>query len=143
MSAPLLSTVVDDNVVRPHVSVVMPTYNRAFMLRKTVDMVLGQTLHELELIIVDDHSTDNTETVVKEIIERDKRVCYHKPNRKGGITLVVNEGIMLSKGHYVQICHDHDIYRPTLTEKLARVLDRNPSVAFVHPGRQGCDHAFH
>lgn len=124
----------------PLVSVVMPTYNRADLLPVSARMVLDQSLRDLELVISDDHSTDATPEAAAELARRDPRVVYHRPAHKGGITGAVNGGILRSRGRFVQICHDHDIFLPTLTEKLAGVLRRHPSVAFAHPGRQGCDH---
>ncbi|GEM_PF-3334541 len=139
-TAPQLKPFQDDGRPRPKVSIIMPAYNRADFMRNSATMILQQTLTDLELIISDDHSTDHTPQVAAELARLDPRVRYHRPSVKGGINTVVNEGISLSRGHYIQLCHDHDIYLPTLTEKLAEVMNRNPSVVFVHPGRQGCDH---
>lgn len=118
----------------------MPTYNRSCLLSESAAMVLSQTLRDLELIISDDCSTDDTPGAVGEMMAADARVRYYRAERNAGITAAVNEGIRRSKGEFIQICHDHDIYRPTLTERLADVLVRHPSVVFVHPGRQGCDY---
>ena len=52
----------------PEVSVILPTYNRAFILRRAVESVLNQSYRDLELIVVDDGSTDDTEALVKDII---------------------------------------------------------------------------
>jgi glycosyltransferase involved in cell wall biosynthesis len=124
----------------PKVSAVMVTCNRLNHLRDCIEMMLGQTLPDLELIVADDHSSDGTEDYVRQLCLRDARVRYHKASSKGGITVAVNSAIRIARGDYIQICHDHDGYLPRLTEKMAGVLDRNPSVVFVHPGRQGCDH---
>lgn len=139
MVPPRLQPVLE-NLHRPLVSVVMPAYNRAYHLRESAQMILAQTLQNLELIICDDHSTDMTPQVASELAAKDNRVHYYRPPEKGGITSVLNAGITLSRGKYIQICHDHDIYLPALTEKMAGVMERNPSVVFVHPGRQGCDY---
>jgi glycosyltransferase involved in cell wall biosynthesis len=139
MSAPQLLPV-PAGTTRPRVSIVMPTYNRADYLRESAKMILAQSLSDLELIISDDHSTDHTTDVVAELIDLDQRVHYHRPDGKGGINRVLNEGISISKGYYIQICHDHDIYFPQLTEKLANVLDKHPTIVFAHPGLQGCDY---
>jgi glycosyltransferase involved in cell wall biosynthesis len=139
MTPPILQPV-PGNSHRPLVSVVMPAFNRADHLSKAAQMILAQSLQDLELIICDDHSTDLTPQVAHELAANDNRVRYHRPPEKGGVTGVMNAGITLSRGKYIQICHDHDIYLPTLTEKMADVMERNPSVVFVHPGRQGCDY---
>lgn len=103
-------------------------------------MILCQTVQDIELIISDDHSTDDTPLVAAELVARDRRVRYHRPAIKGGVSLVLNEGVQKSRGHYIQICHDHDIYLPTLLEKLVTILENNPTVVFAHPGIQWCDH---
>lgn len=139
MTAPLLPPLPADGQ-RPLVSVVMAAYNRSEFLRSSAQMILDQSLRDLELIICDDHSTDSTPEVARELAVQDGRVKYLRPTQKGGITGVLNAGIERARGKYIQICHDHDIYLPTLTEKMADVMERNPSVVFVHPGRQGCDH---
>lgn len=139
MTAPSLAPVQSGGHT-PLVSVVMPAYNRAELMRQSVQMILDQSLHDLELIICDDHSTDSTPQVARELLVKDARVQYCRPPEKGGMTGVVNAGINLSRGKYIEICHDHDIYLPKLTEKMAGVMERHPEVVFVHPGRQGCDH---
>jgi glycosyltransferase involved in cell wall biosynthesis len=139
MSAPALAPVVT-SCVRPLVTVVMPTFNRASLMRESASMVLNQTLRDLELLICDDGSTDETADVVAQIAAEDKRVRYLRMPTRGGITGVVNYGIRASCGQYVQICHDHDIYLPPMLERLACIFECNPSVVFAHPGRQGCDY---
>ena len=59
------------------VSVILPTYNRATLLTRSISSVLGQRVHQIELIIVDDCSTDNTSEVVGSF--NDKRIKYIKP----------------------------------------------------------------
>jgi glycosyltransferase involved in cell wall biosynthesis len=138
MTAPSLPPFVTDGC--PCVSAVMPTYNRAELMRESVKAILNQTMSNFELIISDDHSTDQTSEVAAELTAFDSRVRYHRLNARGGVAFALNEAILLSCGRYIQVCHDHDIYYPTLLEKMTSVLNRYPSVAFVHPGTQGCDH---
>jgi len=109
-------------------------------MRSSVKMLLQQTLDDFELIVVDDQSTDHTAQVVAELMLQDERVKYHCLSEKRFVAGAMNAGILLSQGDYIQICHDHDIYISTLTEKMADLMDRHPSVMFVHSGRQGCDH---
>ncbi|MEZ4671531.1 MAG: glycosyltransferase family A protein [Anaerolineae bacterium] len=140
MTPPILKAYTGDGQNLPKVSVVMAAYNRAEFMRESAMMILNQTLQNIELIISDDHSTDSTPEVVDELAKSDARVRYHRPAVKGGINTVLNEGIGLTRGEYIQICHDHDIYLPTMLEKMSGIMDRHSTVAFVHPGRQGCDY---
>ena len=126
--------------MNPKVSVVMITCNRVGYLRDCIQMIFRQTMSDLELIVADDHSTDGTADYVRQVSAEDTRVRYHKAGVKGGINAALNSAIGIARGEYIQICHDHDRYLPTLIERMADVLDRNPDVVFVHPGRQGCDY---
>lgn len=139
MTPPILLPLSTDQQAKPLVSVVMPAFNRAELMRHSAEMILNQSLYNLELIISDDHSTDHTADVASELMSVDTRVRYHRPSKKGGINTVLNEGIKLARGKYIHICHDHDFYLPLLCQSLAELMERHPTVVFAHPGRQGCD----
>ena len=102
----------------PRVSVIIPTYNRARTLRRAVESVLSQELEDLEVIVVDDCSTDGTESVVRSF--EDPRVQYiaHETNRGGSAAR--NTGIDAAEGEYVAFLDDDDQYR---TEKLRRQVE--------------------
>ena len=99
------------------VSVVVPTYNRAEALPDTIDSVLAQTHEELELLVVDDASTDDTREVVESY--DDPRVEYlrHEENRGGSAAR--NTGIEAAEGEYVAFLDSDDEWLP---EKLERQL---------------------
>jgi glycosyltransferase involved in cell wall biosynthesis len=115
----------------PKVSVVVTTYQRADLLRRALSDLQCQSLADFEVIIVDDGSTDHTGSVVRGI--SDTRFRYvRKPHI--GVPAVVNAGIVASAGEYIMICHDHDVYSPTMLEKFSACLDRHPSAAFCFCG---------
>ncbi|WP_427161911.1 glycosyltransferase family 2 protein [Aliinostoc sp. HNIBRCY26] len=90
----------------PLVSFILPSFNRGEYLEKCVTSVLKQTITELECIIVDDGSTDNTREVAKMLMSRDPRVKYfYKEN--GGVSSARNLGIREAKGEWIQ-CLDPD-----------------------------------
>jgi len=115
----------------PRVSVVLTTFNRAEVLRSTLDTIVNQTLDDFELIICDDASPDHTASVAEEFSAKDSRISYHRNARNLGMPGNLNEGIRRSTGVYVANLHDGDIYSPDLLEKWAAALDRNPGAAFV------------
>lgn len=88
------------------VSVIIPTYNRANTLERAVRSVLNQTYQNIELIIVDDGSTDNTEEVVKKIA--DNRIIYLKYNTNRGSQTAMNLGIEMSQGELIAIQDSDD-----------------------------------
>lgn len=102
----------------PEVSVVIPTYNRAFVVGDAIRSALEQTFRDIEVIVVDDGSTDNTEEVVKSF--GDKRIRYIKLNANRGGAAARNAGIKVAKGKYVAFLDSDDLWLP---EKIERQLE--------------------
>src|SRR5438132_12765470 len=102
----------------PTVSVIIATHNRARLLRRAIHSVLAQTFEDWELLVVDDGSTDNTETIAVSL--QDLRICYlrHEVNR--GLSAARNTGIRISRGEYVAFLDDDDEWLP---KKLERELE--------------------
>lgn len=99
----------------PAVSVIIPTYNRAHIISRSIRSILNQTYNDFELIIVDDGSTDNTEEVVKNF--NDKRIKYivHKENM--GASSALNTGINFSSGSFVTFNGSDDEWLPEKLEE--------------------------
>jgi len=113
----------------PSVSVIIPTYNRAWAIKDAVDSVLNQTYGDLEIIVVDDGSTDRT----RECIEgfKDPRVRYlYKEN--GGVASALNFGIRQSTGAYIARLDSDDIFLPRKLEIQIKVMNGNPDVGLVY-----------
>lgn len=106
------------------VSVVMPIYNAYDYLRPAIDTVLGQTLTEIELICVDDGSTDNTLEILKEYHAADSRVRIVTENNAGPST-ARNKGLNRARGKYVIFLDADDFYDHTLLEKLYNLAERD------------------
>lgn len=100
----------------PTVSVVIPTHNRADLLQRAVCSVLGQTFGDLELIVVDDASTDNTERIMRSFERTDRRVRYlkHAVNRRQSAAR--NTGIDATSGAFIAFLDDDDEWLPTKLE---------------------------
>jgi len=99
----------------PLVSVVIPTYNRSQLILRAVRSVLEQTYTNLECIVVDDFSSDNTKEIIKSV--KDERIIYlrHKDNQRASAAR--NTGIKCAKGDYVAFLDDDDLWLPTKLEK--------------------------
>jgi glycosyltransferase involved in cell wall biosynthesis len=115
----------------PKVSVVLTTYNRAHVLPVTLDSILSQTLTDFELIVSDDHSSDDTPRVAAAYAAKDGRVRYRRNATNLKMPGNLNAGIAEARGEFVANLHDGDIYRADLLEKWATALERYPSAAFV------------
>ena len=112
--------------MKSKVSVIVPCYNQAQFLAETLDSVLAQTHENWECIIVNDGSTDNTETVAKEYCDRDKRFVYHK-KENGGLSSARNAGLDIVQGDYVQFLDSDDILLPHKFEYQIRMMETNMS----------------
>ena len=80
----------------PTVNVIIPTYNRAHLITRSIKSVLEQTYQDFEIIIVDDYSTDDTEYVIKRF--RDPRIKYVKNDTNKGAGAARNKGVKCSVG---------------------------------------------
>lgn len=109
----------------PRVSVVLPTYNRAAFLKRSIGSVLGQSCRDLELIVVDDGSTDDTERLVAGYV--DDRVRYIRRDSNRGAGAARNTGIALAKGRYIAFQDSDDEWLPSKLERQLAVLDKSPA----------------
>ena len=99
------------------VSVIMPIYNAYDYLRPAIDSVLDQTLKEIELICVDDGSTDSSFDLIKEYQKKDERIRI-VTETNAGPALARNNGIKRARGEYLAFLDADDFFEPTLLEKL-------------------------
>lgn len=101
------------------VSVIMPVYNSGIYLKTAVESILNQSLREMELILVDDGSTDGSSDKCDEYARNDSRVVViHQKN--GGICNARNAALKIAKGEYIGFSDHDDEYLPGLLEKAYR-----------------------
>lgn len=118
---------------RPVVSVVVPTYNRARVLPRAIECVLGQSCGDLELLIVDDGSTDDTEAAVSGYT--DPRVRYLREPINRGTSAARNVGLREARGTFVAFLDSDDEWLPDkLTRQLAVFASRGPETGLVYTG---------
>ena len=121
-----------NTLVRPLVSVLMPAYNHAPYVRAAVESVLGQTYDNLELIAIDDASTDATWEMLQSFADARLRISRHDANRGAHATL--NEALALAKGEIVAIINSDDMYYPERLQRAVSCLAGNSSLGacFTH-----------
>ncbi|HEX5421903.1 MAG TPA: glycosyltransferase [Candidatus Acidoferrales bacterium] len=106
----------------PTVSVIVPNYNHARFLRERLDSILEQTYDDFELILLDDASTDDSPTILREYASHPKVVHLHFNEKNSGSTFAQwNKGVRLARGQYVWIAESDDFSAPQF---LARLVDR-------------------
>jgi len=115
----------------PIFSLVIPTYNRAHLICKTIESVLQQDFHNFEVVIVDDGSTDNTEEVVGKFT--DKRIQYYKKeNAERGAAR--NFGSAKAKGMYINFFDSDDLMYPNHLSAANRLFSTTGEPEFFHLG---------
>jgi len=119
----------------PRVSVVIPAYKRADVLPRAIDSALAQTMADLDVIVVDDGSPDDTESVVRAYDDPRVRYVAHETNR--GVSAARNTGIDAARGAYVAFLDSDDEWLPRKLERQLTVLDaKGPDWIGVY-----CDYA--
>jgi len=115
----------------PLVSIGIPTYNRAERLRRAIGSAAGQTVEDLEILVYDDGSTDETPAVCAEWAARDPRirVARHEPNN--GPTANFNALFADSRGRYVLMLSDDDWLDPDYVERCLAVFQQRPELVAV------------
>ncbi len=116
-------------LARPLVTVLLATFNDAAFLAGAVDSILRQTLRDLELLIVDDGSTDETADLLRSLA--DSRVRVVRNDRNLGLTCSLKRGMDLAEGKYVARLDSDDIALPRRLEQQVAFLEAHPDVAIV------------
>jgi glycosyltransferase involved in cell wall biosynthesis len=117
------------NEMMPKVSVIIPTHNRKHLVVEAIESVRAQSLHDVEILVVDDSSTDGTELAVTAI--RDKRIKY-VPNMNKGVSSARNTGIRKASGVYVALLDDDDLYPPDYLKVMTERLDQEPQYGLAY-----------
>ena len=112
------------------VSIIIPTYNRAYCIERSIRSVLAQTYQEFELIVVDDGSSDNTQDVVNSI--GDGRVRYIPMPENKGVAAARNEGVRQAAYEYIAFQDSDDVWKPDKLEKQMQALRENPQAGMVY-----------
>jgi glycosyltransferase involved in cell wall biosynthesis len=111
----------------PRISVVLPTHNRAEYLALAVASALAQTESDIELIVVDDASTDSTPELLADLAVADKRIHVIRNNVSVGGAGARNAGIQASRGEWVAFLDDDDEWLPQKLERQRALLDMTPA----------------
>lgn len=112
------------------VSVIIPNYNYAFYLSDTVKSVLEQSYQNLECIVVDDGSTDNSKEIIEKLKEKDNRVkAVFKKN--GGLSSARNAGIKIAAGTYISFLDSDDLWKSDKLKNQIEIFENNSDVNFV------------
>lgn len=114
----------------PKVTVAIPTYNRAPLLKQCLETILRQTFYDFEVIISDNCSPDETGETVRAF--SDPRIRYYRNESNLGVFPNMNRCLELARGEHIAFAHDDDLLAPEFLEQEVRLLDEHPNVGMVH-----------
>lgn len=109
------------------VSVIIPTYNRSALACKTVESALAQSMEDVEIIVVDDGSTDDTPQKMAAFGDR----IHYVRQQNGGVNNARNHALRLARGEYIATLDNDDLWKPHKLALQARVLDQFTEVAYT------------
>lgn len=131
----------DKAKVRPAISVIVPMHNVAEFLPRCLDALLGQTLSNIEIICVDDNSTDNTLEVARQYTKhKNVRVIQ---NESKGTSATRNRGLDVAKAKYIMFCDADDYYEPNTCEEMLKALEQSQAsvvICEINTVYQVCSH---
>ncbi len=111
------------------VSVIMPTYNRGYIIGEALQSVLSQTHQDFEVLVIDDGSTDDTPEVVKGL--SDSRARYIPLEKNTGVATATNRGLVESEGQLISFLDSDDLWKPEKLECNVAFLNGHPEVQGV------------
>ena len=117
-------------VANRRVSVVIPTFNRAYCLPIAIGSLQQQTYQDWEAVVVDDGSTDDTEATVKRLAEADPRIRYHR-RKNGGVSAARNTGLELAEGAWIGFLDSDDAWEHWKLSAQIACFDSLPDVGMV------------
>lgn len=125
----------------PRISVIMPVYNTGKYIAEAIESILNQTFTDIELIIINDCSTDRTPEIIAEYALKDQRIRFINNPQNSGPAKSRNDGILQSHGEYIALMDADDISHPNRLEKQVAYLDHHPEVMVLGSSVQKIDPA--
>lgn len=117
--------------MNPIISIIIPCYNQANYLTETVESALNSNYSALEIIIINDGSTDNSKEIASELTEKYRNV-YLLNQKNAGVTTARNAGIEFSNGKYILPLDADDLVSPQYIPDAIAILENNPEVKVVY-----------
>lgn len=108
---------------KPLVSIIIPTYNRCYYLQQAIDSAVKQTYRNIEVIISDNCSIDDTQEIVESFL--DPRIKYWQHPKNIGMFANQIHALKMAKGKYIASLHDDDLWEPDFLKKLVPILENN------------------
>lgn len=115
----------------PLVSIIIPNYNRRELLLKTIQSALIQTYSNIEIIIVDDFSSDGSREFIEKYAENENKIRYFFLEQNSGANKCRNVGVSMAKGEYIAFLDSDDVWLSQKLEKQVEILENDENIGFV------------
>lgn len=119
----------------PLISVIMPSFNHGKYVGEAIESVLNQTINDLELIIIDDASHDNSRDIIKRLSENDQRIKPKFNQKNMGIASTLNQAISYSEGKYIAFIASDDLWAPSKLKRQLEILENNNDLVLWCEGK--------
>lgn len=116
---------------KPLVSIIIPVYNREKFILNTLKSCSEQVYKNIEIICIDDNSTDNSKYNIECYVKEDARVKLFINNNKKGVSGARNTGLTVSKGSYIAFLDSDDQYKPHHISKMVYILNNNKNIDWI------------
>lgn len=116
----------------PKVSIVIPCYKGEVYLERAIESCLEQEYEDLEVVIVDDCSPDNSATIAQKFVEKDSRVSLVRRARNGGVARAWNTGFNSACGSYFLRLAQDDWFKPAAVSSMVEYLDQHSDVGLTY-----------
>lgn len=114
------------------VSIILPVFNGEKTIKKSIESILNQSYSNLELIIVNDCSVDNTLSIIQDYASKDKRVHIINNTINQKLPVSLNIGFRAATGNYLTWTSDDNAYHPTAIEIMVKILDTHSNIDLVY-----------
>ena len=121
----------------PRLSIILPNYNHSEFLPRCLDSSLQQSFTDLELIVIDDCSTDNSFEMLQEYARKDSRIRLYRNDKNQGVVATLNRALSLARGEYVHGASADDYILPGYYEAAMAMFTQHPQAA-ICLGRTRC-----
>jgi len=122
----------------PLVTVIIPAYNHEAYISECIESVFNQTYKNIQLIVINDGSTDNTKQLIQKILDQKNDAFSFISKKNEGLIKTLNLGISLAQGTYFCILASDDFWMPNKIEKQVAVMEKNPDAGVVFSDTYFC-----
>jgi len=109
-------------LINPLISIIIPVYNAEAFLEKCINSLINQTYQNIEILIVDDCSTDNSYKILEDFAQKDARIKLYSTGVNGGPGVARDIALKNAQGEYIMFCDNDDSYEPNMCEIMCKTI---------------------